>query len=87
MSSRPLSKVELDAAQSVARPASDSADIDLVMALGRLPPRDRELIALSYIAGMTSSEIGRLLGLTPAGIRTRRARILQRLREELERGG
>ena len=64
-------------------PARRSGDIDLRNALAGLDPTDRALIALRYVAGLTSSELGRALGLSASGTRARLARILDRLRTEL----
>lgn len=61
-------------------------DVDLHKALRALDPLDRQVIALTYVAGLDSTEIGQILGLTAAGVRTRRARILHRVRKELEGG-
>jgi RNA polymerase sigma factor (sigma-70 family) len=60
-----------------------SRDLDLAHALGRLPTQDRQVLSLLFIAGMTSAEAGRVLGMSPEGVRTRKARILMRLRKEL----
>ena len=57
--------------------------IDLANALAKLPPADRALLALRYVAGFTSTELSRATGLTPAGTRARLQRLLDRLRTEL----
>ena len=64
-------------------PASRAAILDLANALAGLEPDDRTLIALRYAAGLTSDEIGRAVGMTGGGVRTRLARLLTRLRKEL----
>ena len=64
-------------------PADRAAELDLANALSSLNPDDRFLIALRYAAGLTSDEIGRVIGLTGGGVRARLARLLSRLREEL----
>ncbi len=53
------------------------------MALSELAPDDRSVLALHYLGGLNSREIGVILGLTAEGIRTRKARILRHLREKL----
>jgi RNA polymerase sigma factor (sigma-70 family) len=58
--------------------------LDLENALRRLDARDRSLLALRYVAGLTSDELGPLVGLSPNGVRSRLARLLKRLREELD---
>ena len=66
-----------------ADPASRAAQLDLANALAGLDPEDRTLIALRYAAGLTSDEIGRAIGMTGGGVRARLARLLTRLRKEL----
>jgi RNA polymerase sigma-70 factor (ECF subfamily) len=67
-------------------PAGRSADIDLQRAMARLEPTDRALVALRYVAGLDSFELGTALGMSPSGVRARLARILDRLRMELGDG-
>jgi RNA polymerase sigma-70 factor (ECF subfamily) len=57
--------------------------LDLAHAFAKLPATDRELLALRYVAGFTSTELSRATGLTPAGTRARLQRLLARLRMEL----
>jgi RNA polymerase sigma-70 factor (ECF subfamily) len=64
-------------------PLARATDIDLVNALARLDPDDRALLALRYVAGFNSSELGRATGRSPSGTRARLARLLDRLRTEL----
>jgi RNA polymerase sigma-70 factor, ECF subfamily len=78
--------VELSVADSDAGsgdPAGRSGDIDLRNAMTKLDPTDRALVALRYVAGLDSSELGRALGMSASGTRARLARILDRLRTEL----
>src|SRR5919112_296858 len=56
---------------------------DLRRVLATLDPTDRALIALRYVAELSSDEIGRALGMTPSGARGRLSRLLLRLRGEL----
>jgi RNA polymerase sigma factor (sigma-70 family) len=65
-------------------PAANSALTDLAVALRRLSPEDRTLIALRHVAGFDATEISRQLGMTPSGVRSRLARRLERLRTELQ---
>jgi RNA polymerase sigma-70 factor (ECF subfamily) len=60
--------------------------VDLVNALGHLKPEDRMLLALRYVAGLDSFELGEQLHMSPSGTRARLARLLKRLRKELEDG-
>lgn len=64
--------------------AADADDrLDLVRAIGRLTPRDRELLARRYGLGETSQEIGDAIGMSDSGVRVRIGRLLNKLREEL----
>jgi RNA polymerase sigma factor (sigma-70 family) len=81
---RPI--VELDIADAVTGapdPADRPGDIDLRNALAKLDPTDRALVALRYVAGLDSFELGPALGISASGTRARLARILDRLRTEL----
>lgn len=64
-------------------PSHRVEDIDLVRALTGLNPEDRALLALRYVAGLNSFELGRALGMSASGLRRRLARLLARLRLEL----
>lgn len=64
-------------------PARQLDGADLGAALRRLPASDRTLLALRYVAGLDSAEIGRALNLSASGVRTRLERLLARLRKEL----
>jgi RNA polymerase sigma-70 factor (ECF subfamily) len=57
--------------------------VDLELALRGLRPEDRSLLALRYAAGLDSTEIGRQIGMSASGVRSRLARILGRLRSDL----
>ena len=63
--------------------AAGIAAADLRRVLAALDPTDRALIALRYVAELSSDEIGRALGLSPSGARGRLSRILLRLRGDL----
>jgi RNA polymerase sigma-70 factor (ECF subfamily) len=67
-------------------PPAEIRRLDLVNVLNRLTPDDRRLLALRYGAELDSSEIGRLLGLSASGVRARLARLMARLRKELDDG-
>ena len=55
----------------------------LEAALDRLDPRDRELLALRYVIGFNSVELGAHVGLSAEGVRGRLKRVLDRVRREL----
>jgi RNA polymerase sigma-70 factor, ECF subfamily len=85
---RSVREVELDAGDRGAEatfgdPAGRAADLDLRNALARLSPDDRALLALRYVAGLDSTELSRVTGLSPSGTRARLARLLTILRREL----
>lgn len=67
------------------RVSADQSDdhIDLVEALQRLRPRDREILARRYALGETSLEISEHVGMSDSGVRVRIGRVLDSLRKEL----
>lgn len=72
--------------QSDDDPGDEIAQVDLANALHRLDPEDRALVALRYLADLDSSEIAGLTGRSASGVRTRLARVLDRLHQELDDG-
>ncbi|MEX0630044.1 MAG: sigma-70 family RNA polymerase sigma factor [Chloroflexota bacterium] len=66
---------------AAASPPDDQ--LDLIQALQRLPPRDREILARRYALGETSQEIAEQVGLSDSGVRVRIGRLLRELRKEL----
>ena len=67
-------------------PTDGIDQIDLGNALGRLSLDDRALVALRYVADLDSCEIGLVTGRSASGVRTRLARVLDRLRKDLDHG-
>jgi RNA polymerase sigma factor (sigma-70 family) len=64
--------------------ASDHAGrLDLRQAISALEPESQQLIALRYFAGLDSTELGAMLGIPPATVRTRLRRALLLLRRQL----
>lgn len=62
----------------------DSVDIvDLQRALRGLKAEERSLLALRFAAGLDSSQIAQQLGMSASGVRSRLARIIERLRTDL----
>jgi RNA polymerase sigma-70 factor (ECF subfamily) len=53
-------------------------------AFARLAPDDREVLELRVHGGLSSEDVGRLLGKQPGAVRMAQARALQRLRTNLE---
>ncbi len=64
-------------------PSGRAAHTDLAAALQRLSPDDRSLLAMRHVSGFDATEIGRALGMSPSGVRSRLARAAARLRSEL----
>lgn len=71
------------------RGASDRlSDIDLLRAVGALPPRQRAAVALHYLEDLTVDQIARLMEIAPGTVRQHlckaRARLVERLGEPLQ---
>ena len=64
-------------------PATGVSGLDLRAAISRLDPDDRALVAMRYVAGFDSTELALATGKSPAAVRQRLKRILDRLREDL----
>lgn len=58
--------------------------VDLQRALAQLGPDDRRLLALRFVAGFDSVEIARVTGISASGVRSRLARLIARLRTEID---
>jgi RNA polymerase sigma-70 factor (ECF subfamily) len=67
-------------------PSVDVERLDLLDAFRSLKPEDRSLLALRYVGGLDSAEIGTLLGMSPSGVRGHLSRLLGNLRKELRDG-
>jgi RNA polymerase sigma-70 factor, ECF subfamily len=65
-------------------PADTIGLVDLQRALAQLDPDDRRLLALRFVAGFDSTEIARHVGLSASGVRSRLARIIDRLRTDID---
>lgn len=65
-------------------PATGIDRVDLRRAMATLDADDRTLLAMRYVAGFTSAELGEAIGLSPGGTRARLFRLLHRLRKELD---
>jgi RNA polymerase sigma-70 factor (ECF subfamily) len=53
-------------------------------ALGRLAPRERELVALKFSGGLSNDEIARVVGISPSNVGTRLHRTLEKLRKDCD---
>ncbi len=85
---RQVTEITVEGWPEGAEPAGTRVDdrareLDLINALRRLPAEDRGVVAMRYVLGLSSSEIGRATGLSPTGVRSRLARALERLRKDL----
>ena len=64
---------------------ADAIDlVDLQRALAHLNPDDRRILALRFVAGLDSTEIARMTGLSASGVRSRLARLIDRLRTDID---
>jgi RNA polymerase sigma-70 factor (sigma-E family) len=66
--------------------ADPTLRIALLAALDGLPPRDRAVLVLRYLADQPVEEVARTLSLSPGAVRVRASRALARLREQLGDG-
>lgn len=64
-------------------PVDRSELIDFRRAYQRLAVRDRRILSLRYGVGLSSDEIGPLVGLSASGVRVRIGRLLPMLKKEL----
>lgn len=58
--------------------------MDLNRAVRRLSPEDQGLLAMRFAAGLDSNQIGEQSGMSASGVRSRLARLLDRLRMDLD---
>jgi RNA polymerase sigma-70 factor, ECF subfamily len=78
---------EITARRPANAPADPAGAIDLVdlrRSLLGLSADDRRLVAMRYVTGLDSSQIAEAVGGTASGVRSRLARIVERLRKELD---
>ena len=67
-------------------PAHEMAEVAvrrtaLRMAIAELSPRERELVALKFFAGLTNGEIASVIGTSETNAGTKLHRVIQKLRE------
>ena len=67
-------------------PSAEIDHLDLFNALHHLKPEDRRLLALRFVGGLDSTEIGTLIGMSSSGVRGHLSRLVERLRKELRDG-
>lgn len=81
---RPVVDISAELHSPVGDPADVIELVDLQRALARLAPDDRQLLALRFVAGFDSTELARHLGGSASGIRSRVARLVDRLRMDID---
>jgi RNA polymerase sigma-70 factor (ECF subfamily) len=64
-------------------PAGGIPAIDLRNSLARLSPDERALIGMRYVAGFDSNELAAATGMSASGVRSKLARLMERLEKEL----
>ncbi|WP_406278171.1 SigE family RNA polymerase sigma factor [Embleya sp. NBC_00896] len=74
--------VDAQALERVPAVGDESAElrVTLLAALMRLPPRDRAVLVLRYWEDHSADTVADLLGMSPAAVRARSVRALERLR-------
>ena len=65
-------------------PADAIAVVDLRRVLRQLDPDDQSLLAMRFVGGLDSTQIGEQAGLSASGVRSRLSRLLERLRKDLD---
>lgn len=65
--------------------ADPAAGLDVEALLARLAPRQRAVLHLTIVEGMTDAEIGQILHVAPASVRAHRRRARARLARIVER--
>jgi RNA polymerase sigma-70 factor, ECF subfamily len=82
-----VTDVSVDVAALADGDPADALDVlDLGRVLRGLRPDDRALLAMRFAAGLDSNEIARELGMSASGVRSRLARLIDRLRADLALG-
>jgi RNA polymerase sigma-70 factor (ECF subfamily) len=79
--------IEVTETASAPAPVEEGESPELIEALGSLAPEDRAIVFYRHGLGYRSGEIGELLDMPPATVRTRLARAMPRLRSQMEAGG
>jgi RNA polymerase sigma-70 factor (ECF subfamily) len=64
-------------------PAPEAAHVDVERTLRVLAPRQRAVMHLTVVEGMSDSEIGTVMGIDAASVRSHRRRARERLRQVL----
>ncbi len=83
---RQVAEIRMRPPDRAGDPSAEIDHLDLLAALHHLKPEDRRLLALRFVAGLDSPEIGTLVGMSPSGVRGHLSRLVERLRKELRDG-
>jgi RNA polymerase sigma factor (sigma-70 family) len=65
-------------------PSAQAELLDLKHAVRRLSLDDQSLLAMRFAAGLDSNQMGERTGMSASGVRSRLARLLDRLRKDLD---
>jgi RNA polymerase sigma-70 factor (ECF subfamily) len=84
-------ELAVEPADAAAPAPADAADAALRRttvraAIEGLTPRERELVGLKYFAGLSNSEIARVIGTSESNAGTRLHRVIEKLREACDEG-
>lgn len=87
---RSRSRRRLVALETIGEPSDPTSlevthRLDVERLIGRLAPRQRAVMHLTIVEGMTDSEIGLVMGILPASVRSHRRRARENLKAALER--
>jgi RNA polymerase sigma-70 factor (ECF subfamily) len=85
-SRRQRGRVALDALPEPASEDDPTAELSVAQLLQRLAPRQRAVLHLTVVEGMTDAEIAPLLAITPASVRAHRRRARESVARLLKGG-
>lgn len=81
---RPQALGQLEDSHLASPPAGQALDAPVAAAIGALSLDDRAALVMRYVLGYRAAEIGELLDMAEATVRTRLHRAMEKLRETLE---
>ena len=77
---QPLADEDVAAAEA----GNDKLDVSLLVALRRLPQRQREVVALRVFLDLDTAETAKVLGVAPGTVTAHLSRAIKTLRHELD---
>jgi RNA polymerase sigma-70 factor (ECF subfamily) len=83
---RQRGRVAIEAVPEVGVRCDPTASVSASQLLARLAPRQRAVLHLTVVEGMTDTEIAPLLGITPASVRSHRRRARESLTRLIQGG-